>query len=307
MQLKIHPLFFALALAFMLFGQALSFVWTFVALILHECAHALMARLRGYVVKRMVLLPFGAMMSCDENFDRISSLLIGFAGPICNLILALATLGVWWLLPSIYAVTYPFFYANLSLGLFNLLPIYPLDGSRVVLGFCKNKLRAIKWLKGVGIGASFVFLALFVASFFFGLNFTYGIIAVFLFYASAFATSDETYISVLDASCKNYALGVEKKVVALSKHTPIARFYHHVSKTQQTTFEIVDDNGELLFVMDEFCLKDVALKNKLSLPIGYAVCKHKMPKMQDEQGLEELAKKLRSHKKHTRKGQKKAI
>ncbi len=298
MQLKVHPLFFSLALAVVLFGNALSFVWTVLALVLHECAHALMARLRGYVVKKMVLLPFGAMMSCEDSFDKTSSVLIGLAGPIFNLILALATLGVWWLFPSIYTVTYPFLYANLSLGLFNLLPIYPLDGSRVVLGFCKNKLRAIKGLRIAGMLASFAFLSLFVASFFFGLNFTYGVIAIFLFYASAFATNEETYSSVLESSCKNYSLGVEKKTVYLSKDTPIARFYHHVSKTSQTTFEVVDERGVSLLTIDEKQLKEIALKNKLSLPIGYVVCKDKMSSGKlDLHNVSLLAKRLKSKKK----------
>ncbi len=295
MKFKVHPLFFALALAFLLFGQALSFAWTFVALLLHECAHALMAKSRGFIVKQMVLLPFGAMMSCDENFDKTSSVLIGLAGPACNVILALVTLGVWWLFPSIYPFTYPFFYANLSLGLFNLLPIYPLDGSRVVLGFCRNKFNAIKGLRIAGVVSSFVFLGVFVASFFFGLNFTYGVIAVFLFYSGAFATKEETYASVLESSCKNYSLGVEQKIVKMSKNTPIARFFHHISSTTQTTFEIVDDGGTVVATLDEGALKEVAIKHKLSLPIGCVVCADKMKAERfDTQSVSRLANKLKN-------------
>ena len=142
MKIKVNPLFFALSLALVAFGHALDFVWTMLALILHETAHALVARLRGFVVKKLVLLPYGAMMSTGESFDKTSSVLIGLAGPLCNLIVALILLGVWWLFPAVYPYTQNFLYCNLSLGLFNLLPVYPLDGSRVVLGVCKNKLRA---------------------------------------------------------------------------------------------------------------------------------------------------------------------
>ena len=204
MKFKVNPLFFALALALVAFGHALDFVWTLVALLFHEGAHALMARARGYVVKKVVLLPYGAMMSAGENFDKTSSVLIGLAGPLCNLLLALVTLGLWWLAPAAYPYTISFLYANLSLGVFNLLPVYPLDGSRVALGFCKNKLKAIKGLQIAGIVCSFLFLGLFVASLFFGVNFTFGIIAVFLFYGATFASKDETYSSVLDVDCKNY-------------------------------------------------------------------------------------------------------
>ena len=267
---KVNPLFFALALALVAFGHALDFVWTLLALLFHEGAHALMARARGYVVKKIVLLPYGAMMSAGENFDKTSSVLIGLAGPCCNIVLALVTLGLWWLYPASYPYTIAFLYANLSLGLFNLLPVYPLDGSRVVLGFCKNKLKAIKGLQIAGIACSFLFLGLFVSSFFFGLNFTFGIMAVFLFYGATFASKDETYSSVLDVACKNYDLGVEIKRVEISKNTPILRLFHHVGRLTKTTFDIVDD-GKLLRTLTEEDLKNIAVKNKLITGIGEAL------------------------------------
>lgn len=271
MKFKVNPLFFALALALVAFGHALDFVWTLVALLFHEGAHALMARERGYVVKKVVLLPYGAMMSAGENFDKTSSVLIGLAGPLCNLLLALVTLGLWWLAPAAYPYTISFLYANLSLGVFNLLPVYPLDGSRVALGFCKNKLKAIKGLQIAGIVCSFLFLGLFVASLFFGVNFTFGIIAVFLFYGATFASKDETYSSVLDFDCKNYSLGVECKRVEVSPNTPILRLFHHVGRLSKTTFDVVDDDGKIIATLGEKELKDIAAKNRLSKKIGEAL------------------------------------
>ncbi len=274
MKFKVNPLFFALALALVAFGHALDFVWTLVALLFHEGAHALMARARGYVVKKVVLLPYGAMMSAGENFDKTSSVLIGLAGPLCNLLLALVTLGLWWLAPAAYPYTISFLYANLSLGVFNLLPVYPLDGSRVVLGFCKNKLKAIKGLQIAGIACSFLFLGLFVASLFFGVNFTFGIIAVFLFYGATFASKDETYSSVLDVDCKNYSLGVECKRVEVSENTPILRLFHHVGRLSKTTFDVVDDEGKIVATLSENDLKEIAVKNRLSKKIGEALGKN---------------------------------
>ena len=271
MKFKVNPLFFALALALVAFGHALDFVWTLVALLFHEGAHALMARARGYVVKKVVLLPYGAMMSAGENFDKTSSVLIGLAGPLCNLLLALVTLGLWWLAPAAYPYTISFLYANLSLGVFNLLPVYPLAGSRVALGFCKNKLKAIKGLQIAGIVCSFLFLGLFVASLFFGVNFTFGIIAVFLFYGATFASKDETYSSVLDFDCKNYSLGVECKRVEVSPNTPILRLFHHVGRLSKTTFDVVDDDGKIIATLGEKELKDIAAKNRLSKKIGEAL------------------------------------
>lgn len=267
MQLKVHPLFFALALVLMLCGQALNFAWTFAALVLHETAHALMARARGFSINKLVLLPFGAMMSTQESFDRTSSVLVGLAGPIFNLLLALMLTGVWWIFPAAYGVTLPFFYANISLGLFNLLPVYPLDGSRVVLGLSKNRLKAIKGLQAAGIVCSVILMALFIVSAFFKINFSLGIMAVFLFYGAAFGTREEAYMSVLSNSVKNYSNGVELKRVRIAGGTPIARLFHHVSPQSITTFEIVDRNGSIVKTLDEDDLRKLAINEKLSSPV----------------------------------------
>ena len=235
---------------------------------LSETAHALVARLRGFVVKKLVLLPYGAMMSTGESFDKTSSVLIGLAGPLCNLIVALILLGVWWLFPAVYPYTQNFLYCNLSLGLFNLLPVYPLDGSRVVLGVCKNKLRALKGLQIAGVVLSVALLGLFIGSFFFGLNFTFGIMAVFLFYGATFASKDETYSSVLDVACKNYSLGVELKRVEISCDMPILRLFHYVGRQSKTTFDVVGEDGKIFCTLSEQDLKAIAVKNKLTTMIG---------------------------------------
>lgn len=279
MKFKINPLFFALVLVLILFGQALNFAWTLAALALHEAAHAAMARLRGYQVKQISLLPYGAMMSLGESFDPASAVLIGLAGPVANGLLALVVTGIWWIAPEVYPITIPFFCANVSLCVFNLLPAYPLDGARVTLGLCRNRLRAIKWLQAAGVTLSLAFFGLFVASCFFDINISLGIIAVFLFYGAAFGTKDEMYVSVLDGASKNLALGVEKKRVKISADAPIVRLYHHVGSSSETIFEIVDAQDAKIAELDESSLKRLALACRLSTPVGDALNGKGKPQM----------------------------
>lgn len=264
MKIKVNPLFYALALILVACGQALTLACSLLALFFHELAHMLMARERGYVLKSVVLMPYGAVISTKDNFDKTTSVLVALAGPFANLLLALITLGLWWLFPQSYAYTMAFLYANLSLGLFNLLPVFPLDGSRFVLGFCKNKLKAIKHLQRAGVVVSLVLFALFVTSFFFKLNMSLGIMAVFLFYGAVFVAKDEMYISVLCASSKNYEIGVQKRCVKISDKTPLLRFFHHMSSTSEVVFEIVNEQGQCVKILCENDLKDTASAHKLS-------------------------------------------
>lgn len=92
--------------------------------------------------------------------------------------------------------------------------------------------------------------------------------AVFLFYGATFASKDETYSSALDVDSKNYSLGVEQKRIKISKNVPILRLFHHVGRLTQTSFEVVDDSGNVICTLSEQDLKKIAVKNKLTTMIG---------------------------------------
>ncbi|MBR4800783.1 MAG: site-2 protease family protein [Clostridia bacterium] len=242
----------------------MNFLFVFIALVVHETGHAVVARLRGFVLKSVCLMPYGAMMSAEENFDKTSGVLIGLAGPLANFVFALLLVGVWWLFPSVYGATRFLLFASVSLGIFNLLPCYPLDGSRIILSLSKNKLQAIKVLRVLGVVFSIVLLAGFIVTLFFNVNFSLGIMAVFLFYGAAFGSKDETYIHVLNALSKDYSLGVERKTVKISADAPIVRYYHHESALKEIVFEVVDDEGEVIKTLTEEDVRAMSLKNKLS-------------------------------------------
>ena len=109
---------------------------------------------------KITLMPYGAMIYGGEKFNRKEGLVIALAGPLCNGVLALLTLAVWWLFPESFAFTQDFFNSNLTLMIFNLLPCFPLDGSRVVLSLSKDKIKALKILKIVGIALSVFMIVL---------------------------------------------------------------------------------------------------------------------------------------------------
>ena len=105
----------------------ISFLW----IILHEAAHILVAQRFGCKFNNMKIGVLGAnaeLIDIDEQSDR-NRLLIYLAGPCLNLFIAVCMHGIY------QYFSYDFFYnsmiINLCLGAFNLLPAYPLDGSRI--------------------------------------------------------------------------------------------------------------------------------------------------------------------------------
>lgn len=135
----------------------------FVCVVLHELGHSLTARRYGVRVPRILLLPIGGM----AEFDRIprqptAELLITIAGPAVNFVLAILLLPLVWsrLAEGGIELTYSFgslleqlWWANLIMGLFNLLPVFPMDGGRILralLAFKFPYLRATWWAATVG-------------------------------------------------------------------------------------------------------------------------------------------------------------
>lgn len=107
----------------------------FGSLLLHEFSHCVMARRRGLEVKSVTLFIFGGVSSLKgEPQAPADEFRIAIVGPITSFALAavfaLAGLALW----DTGADTAAFYLAaiNAMLGVFNLLPGFPLDGGRVL-------------------------------------------------------------------------------------------------------------------------------------------------------------------------------
>lgn len=121
----------------------------FACVILHELAHAMMARRYGVEVPSITLFAFGGVASVATDMRRArDEFVVAIVGPLTSWVLA-AVFGVLWLTfeggaavgaagasGSGTVVAY-LGVTNAALGLFNLLPGFPLDGGRV--------LRAAVW------------------------------------------------------------------------------------------------------------------------------------------------------------------
>ena len=148
-----------------------SFVYLIPALVFHEFAHGWVAYKLGdrtaQSMGRLSLNPlkhidpigtiamplvlflstggrfvFGAAKPVPVNFaalrnPRRDMVLVGLAGPLANFLFAFVLVLVWKFLPSSEFLGFRFenfIFVNVFLGAFNLVPIPPLDGSRVVMG-----------------------------------------------------------------------------------------------------------------------------------------------------------------------------
>lgn len=126
------------------FAAALATAVLFFASVLaHELAHSLVSKRLGLPVPRITLFIFGGLAQLGREPKRPrDEFLIASAGPLMSLSLAFGFTLLVWAGPDIVGVPLAAFgkwlgVVNLGLGLFNLLPGFPLDGGRI--------LRSIIW------------------------------------------------------------------------------------------------------------------------------------------------------------------
>ena len=268
-KLTIHPLYFCLCLYYIVIGKAWVFFSSFVTVLLHEIAHGIAGKKYGYQMSKITLMPYGAMIYGGEKFNRKEGIMIAFAGPLCNGILALFTIALWWLLPESFAYTQDFLNSNLTLMFFNLLPCFPLDGSRVVLSLCGDKIKALKILKIVGVILSILIIGLGIASIFVTMNISIINIGVFLLIGAIFGGQKEEYSCIAGrlSFVKNYKRGVLARDVYISQDTKIFELFRYLNRDYLTTFIVVNDRGQDISVVDEDRLHEIMEKfdHKLTL------------------------------------------
>lgn len=124
---------------------------------LHELSHSTVALKHGGRIDSIVLMALGGV-SQVERMPRLPrhEFWMAIAGPLCSLGLALAAAVAWSLSQAIPPLSFGLFvlaYLNFALGVFNLLPAFPMDGGRVLraglAGFVGPR-RATRIAAGVG-------------------------------------------------------------------------------------------------------------------------------------------------------------
>jgi Zn-dependent protease len=124
----------------------LEYLALFLIVMIHEFGHALACRQVGGQANRIVLWPLGGVAYVDPPQRPGATLWSIAAGPLVNVVLipvlfvaVMAGQSLGWSesMPDLYQLVRAISYINLGLLIFNILPIYPLDGGQI--------LRALLW------------------------------------------------------------------------------------------------------------------------------------------------------------------
>ena len=155
-QIRVH-LLFPLILAFVLLQArnqidsswldaaylVVSVLMLFGVVLLHELGHSLAAQAFGIRVLDITFWPLGGMARMAElPEDPKVEGLVAIAGPAVNAVLFTGGLGLHLLFGAPLRLdTLPgyFVYINLAMGIFNLIPAFPMDGGRILRAWLARK------------------------------------------------------------------------------------------------------------------------------------------------------------------------
>ena len=206
---SINPLFFLVVAIAYKSGNIYSFCVVFLSLVMHELIHLLFISKKHAVIKKICIEPFG--ISIITQNPREISPIVFLSAPIFNIIVSF----IFYFFAR-YFYKESFFFvaeANLSLGIFNLLPFIPFDGGRFIEVLCeKNGKNCRKFMMFVSISAGI--LLVFLGIIFIKItqyNFSVCLIGIFL---------------IFNAVCENENYNFKKsktiirKTKSITKQTP---------------------------------------------------------------------------------------
>ena len=117
----------------------------FASVLIHELAHAFVAKRLGWTVYKIEVGLFTGSASVDTNIPEKDSIPVVAAGPLSNLILAIVSIPLYLALsgvnPFLDRLLNDLFVVNIFMFIFNILPIYPMDGGRLLKDFLFLKMR----------------------------------------------------------------------------------------------------------------------------------------------------------------------
>ncbi len=157
--IRVHFTFLLYLGLFALFDGLFAAVFlalVFGCVLLHELGHSVVAQAFGVPVRRILLTPIGGVAELGGPVRHWThEIAIALAGPLVNFLLVAALMPLGLLLPTSGVQTMIMYlaWANVVLGVFNLLPAFPMDGGRVLRAWWTPRFGALRaTLRAVSVG-----------------------------------------------------------------------------------------------------------------------------------------------------------
>ena len=140
MKVQIDLKIIFLCIVYLILNQLELYLLFIVFITIHEIMHALVGIICGFKPASMEIMPFGLSLTfySFSSANAKKKIITYLAGPISNIILAIIFIGVSNKYNTNDEIIVYSIYTNILLGIFNLLPILPLDGGKILKEILKK-------------------------------------------------------------------------------------------------------------------------------------------------------------------------
>lgn len=255
--ISVSPFTVVCAVVLIVLGQGAALLSYVAVLLVHEFAHAFAAERLGYTLRTVRIMPYGVSIDGDfEGLNGRDEAVIAAAGPLVNLLGWIVLVGLWWLFPETYIATQFLADASLFTAVVNLIPVYPLDGGRILHGLIVRKgglarahkvCTAIGWVVGIGVAAA---CAVALA---FGANYTYATLAIFILSSLVLPGRGGKYENIysMSNSEKRLKRGLRVRELMVEGNATLLSLYRMLRADCYTKFVIADSQMREIAVVTE--------------------------------------------------------
>lgn len=242
----VHPAFLLISIWLIFFNDC--FLWYIIAVFVHEIGHYFVGKKLGYKIENFSLSPYGVSIDIEgQKIENKDEFFIAFAGPIFNLIIIFIVTAIWWIFPVVYNFTYEFVNINIIMLLFNLLPLYPMDGGRMFVSvfsnFTKRKI-ALRISIILNLVTSILIFILFIITCFISFNPTLILFPIFLI-LGCLDIGKECRYEKIDVFCKKFKNFSKVNIYVVSSHTKLRDIIMFQENNKNMLFMVQFDNGNL--------------------------------------------------------------
>jgi Zn-dependent protease/CBS domain-containing protein len=246
------------------FAVAVAFVvLLYASVLVHELSHSLVARAYGLPVRRILLYPLGGVSELErEPPTPWRAFAVSAAGPATSLVLAAGGYGLTRAVPAAdvaSTLASQFMWANLVIGIFNLLPGLPLDGGMMLRAAIWKVTRrpstatiAAAWTGRILALSLFVLVIDPTVENRIGGDFTtvlwLALIAAFMWAGAGQAIKAARFRERLPAL---QARRLARKAVSVTANTPLAEALRRAKESEARAVVVVDHEDKPIAILNE--------------------------------------------------------